>query len=84
MSALSDLMTEEENALVRAILGHFFFVYIHPYMDGYGQGRPHEENHPQAYLLCFRLRPQPCLARGGDLRQPAGRGQQPPHHRQSG
>ena len=37
MSALSDLMKEEENALVRAILGHFFFVYIHPYMDGNGR-----------------------------------------------
>ena len=37
MNALSDLMTEEENALVRAILGHFFFVYIHPYMDGNGR-----------------------------------------------
>ncbi len=37
MSTLSDLMTEEENALVRAILGHFFFVYIHPYMDGNGR-----------------------------------------------
>jgi len=37
MSALSDLMMEEESALVRAILGHFFFVYIHPYMDGNGR-----------------------------------------------
>jgi len=37
MGALSDLMTEEENALVRAVLGHFFFVYIHPYMDGNGR-----------------------------------------------
>ncbi|MBO7490529.1 MAG: Fic family protein [Bacteroidales bacterium] len=37
MSTLSDLMTKEENALVRAILGHFFFVYIHPYMDGNGR-----------------------------------------------
>ena len=37
MSALSDLMMEEEKALVRAILGHFFFVYIHPYMDGDGR-----------------------------------------------
>ena len=37
MSALSDLMMEEGNALVRAILGHFFFVYIHPYMDGNGR-----------------------------------------------
>ena len=37
MSALSDLMMEEKNALVRAVLGHFFFVYIHPYMDGNGR-----------------------------------------------
>ena len=37
MGALSDLMMEEENALVRSILGHFFFVYIHPYMDGNGR-----------------------------------------------
>ena len=37
MGALSDLMTEEEDALVRAVLGHFFFVYIHPYMDGNGR-----------------------------------------------
>ena len=37
MSTLSDLMAKEENALVRAILGHFFFVYIHPYMDGNGR-----------------------------------------------
>ncbi len=37
MSTLSDLMTEEDNALVRAFLGHFFFVYIHPYMDGNGR-----------------------------------------------
>ena len=37
MSTLSDLMTKEDNALARAILGHFFFVYIHPYMDGNGR-----------------------------------------------
>ena len=37
MSTLSDLMMEEKNALVRAVLGHFFFVYIHPYMDGNGR-----------------------------------------------
>jgi Fic family protein len=37
MSTLSDLMTKEDNAMVRAILGHFFFVYIHPYMDGNGR-----------------------------------------------
>ena len=34
MGALSSLMTEEKDAFVRAVLGHFFFVYIHPFMDG--------------------------------------------------
>ena len=37
MEALSEMMMEEADALVRAILGHFFFVYIHPYMDGNGR-----------------------------------------------
>lgn len=37
MSALSTLMREEPDAFVRAVLGHFFFVYIHPYMDGNGR-----------------------------------------------
>jgi len=37
MSALSSLMREESDAFVRAVLGHFFFVYIHPYMDGNGR-----------------------------------------------
>lgn len=37
MTALSSLMKEEENAFVRAVLGHFFFVYIHPYRDGNGR-----------------------------------------------
>ena len=32
-----ELMESEENAIVRAVLGHFFFVYIHPYMDGNGR-----------------------------------------------
>ena len=30
----SDLLMEEENPAVRVILGHFIFVYIHPYSDG--------------------------------------------------
>lgn len=34
---LFELMKEEPNAHVRAVLGHFFFVYIHPYMDGNGR-----------------------------------------------
>lgn len=37
MTTLSALMKEEEHAFVRAVLGHFFFVYIHPYMDGNGR-----------------------------------------------
>lgn len=37
MPVLIDLMKDEDNAIVRAILGHFFFVYIHPYMDGNGR-----------------------------------------------
>jgi len=37
MTALSTLMLEEPDAFVRAVLGHFFFVYIHPYMDGNGR-----------------------------------------------
>lgn len=37
MNTLNDLMAQEKNALVRAVLGHFFFVYIHPYMDGNGR-----------------------------------------------
>ena len=31
------LLEQEENAAVRAVLGHFFFVFIHPYMDGNGR-----------------------------------------------
>ena len=34
---LCDLLQKEGNAFVRAVLGHFFFVYIHPYMDGNGR-----------------------------------------------
>ena len=37
MSTLNDLMEHEPDAIVRAILGHFIFVYIHPYMDGNGR-----------------------------------------------
>jgi Fic family protein len=34
---LFKLLKEEENAAVRSVLGHFIFVYIHPYMDGNGR-----------------------------------------------
>jgi len=37
MPVLFDLLSNEENAAVRVVLGHFFFVYIHPYMDGNGR-----------------------------------------------
>ena len=37
MPVLLDLLIKEKSAVVRAALGHFFFVYIHPYMDGNGR-----------------------------------------------
>lgn len=37
MPALFDLIEHEDDAAVRAVLGHFVFVYIHPYMDGNGR-----------------------------------------------
>ena len=37
MNTLFDLLKQEPHAGVRAILGHFVFVYIHPYLDGNGR-----------------------------------------------
>lgn len=37
MDALFSCLKTEENAAVRAILGHYLFVYIHPYVDGNGR-----------------------------------------------
>lgn len=37
MPAFFDLLATEENAGVRVVLGHFFFVFIHPYSDGNGR-----------------------------------------------
>ncbi|MFL5764374.1 MAG: Fic family protein [Bacteroidia bacterium] len=37
MPALFDLLKNEPEASVRAVLGHFIFVFIHPYMDGNGR-----------------------------------------------
>ncbi len=37
MPAFFSLMTEEPEPAVRVVLGHFVFVYIHPYMDGNGR-----------------------------------------------
>jgi fido (protein-threonine AMPylation protein) len=35
--ALFDLLEEEKNPAVRAVLGHWMFGYIHPYPDGNGR-----------------------------------------------
>ena len=35
--ALFELIRSEDDAGVRAVLGHFIFVYIHPYVDGNGR-----------------------------------------------
>ena len=37
MPALIELLKNEEHASVRSVLGHFLFVYIHPYVDGNGR-----------------------------------------------
>ena len=37
MPAFFSLLKEEEEPAVKAVLGHFFFVYIHPYIDGNGR-----------------------------------------------
>jgi Fic family protein len=35
--AFFDFLREEPEPSVRVVLGHFVFVYIHPYMDGNGR-----------------------------------------------
>ncbi len=37
MPVLMELLEEESEASVRAVLGHFIFVFIHLYMDGNGR-----------------------------------------------
>jgi hypothetical protein len=37
MPVLFDLLHEETEPSVRIVLGHFIFVYIHPYVDGNGR-----------------------------------------------
>lgn len=37
MPVLFELLENEINPAVRVVLGHFIFVYIHPYMDGNGR-----------------------------------------------
>ncbi len=37
MTTLFDLIDHEQSAAVRAVLGHYIFVFIHPYYDGNGR-----------------------------------------------
>lgn len=37
MPVFFDLLDDEADPAVRIVLGHFVFVYIHPYMDGNGR-----------------------------------------------
>lgn len=37
MPELFELLTAEEQPAVRAVMGHFVFVFIHPYIDGNGR-----------------------------------------------
>lgn len=37
MPLLFDLLAQEQQPSVRVVLGHFVFVYIHPYFDGNGR-----------------------------------------------
>jgi Fic family protein len=37
MPAFFDLLREEAEPSVRVVLGHFLFVYVHPYPDGNGR-----------------------------------------------
>jgi Fic family protein len=37
MPAFFDLLEQEQHPQVRVVLGHFIFVYIHPYLDGNGR-----------------------------------------------
>jgi len=37
MPVFFELLSREEDPAVRVVLGHFIFVYIHPYLDGNGR-----------------------------------------------
>lgn len=37
MPVFFELLAKETDAAVRVVMGHFIFVYIHPYMDGNGR-----------------------------------------------
>ncbi len=51
MPALFDLLEGEAEPAVRVVLGHFTFVYIHPYMDGNWRRRyPPNTHHKQSII----------------------------------
>jgi Fic family protein len=37
MPVFFEMLAEETEPAVRVVLGHFMFVYVHPYMDGNGR-----------------------------------------------
>ena len=37
MKVLTELIVKEPNFVVKAVLGHFFLAYIHPFPDGNGR-----------------------------------------------
>lgn len=37
MPVFFDLLKEEDNPVVRIVLGHFIFLFIHPFLDGNGR-----------------------------------------------
>src|SRR5215470_16263253 len=48
MPAFFDLLTEETDPAVRVVLGHFIFVYIHPYRRQRTHGAVPDEYHDGA------------------------------------
>jgi hypothetical protein len=89
MGTLFELLDEEAEPGVRVVLGHFVFVYIHPYLDGNGRmgrflmnlmfasgGYPWTVipvQQRQAYMAALEHRPLRRLPRGSDWGDAAGR-----------
>ena len=77
MPAFFELLTEETDPAARVVLGHFIFVYIHPYMDGNGRMGPF----PDECHACIRRvsvdshparktgRLHGCIGRGERIRE---------------
>lgn len=79
MSAFFDMLMQETEPAVRVGLGHFVFVYIHPYMDGNGRmGRVLMNVMLAAGGYPWTVIP---LQRRGRLHGGAGRSERRPEHR---